>query len=115
VEQRIRLVLDGDERLLAAAQAHEGYIAGETWRPSIATAARTARPRPRASRANSCASRGAGELGVRRVALILAPLAAVAALFVALAVAANAPADFPLFKHAHRTVRAIQATGSGTA
>ena len=50
---------------------------------------------------------------MRRVALILAPLAAVAALFVALAVAADAPADCPSFKHAHRTVRAIQAHGLG--
>jgi isoleucyl-tRNA synthetase len=36
VEQRIRLSLDGDERLLEAAQAHEGYIAGETLATSIA-------------------------------------------------------------------------------
>jgi len=36
VEQRIRLMLDGDERLLEAAQAHEDYIAGETLATSIA-------------------------------------------------------------------------------
>jgi isoleucyl-tRNA synthetase len=36
VEQRIRLILDGDERLLEAAHAHEGYIAGETLATSIA-------------------------------------------------------------------------------
>jgi isoleucyl-tRNA synthetase len=35
VEQRIRLVLDGDERLLEAAHVHEGYIAGETLATSI--------------------------------------------------------------------------------
>ena len=50
---------------------------------------------------------------MRRVALILAPLAAVAVLFVALALAADAPADCPSFKHAHRAVRAIQAHGIG--
>jgi hypothetical protein len=50
---------------------------------------------------------------VRRVALILAPLAVVAALFVALAVAADAPADCPSFKHARHAVRAIQAHGLG--
>ena len=50
---------------------------------------------------------------MRRVALILVPLAVVAVLFVALALAADPPADCPSFKHAHRTVRAIQAHGVG--
>ncbi len=50
---------------------------------------------------------------MRRVALILAPLAVVAALFVALALAADAPADCPSFKHARRAVRSIQAHGVG--
>jgi len=50
---------------------------------------------------------------VRRVALILAPLAVVAALFVALALAADAPGDCPSFKHHRRPVRAIQAHGLG--
>jgi isoleucyl-tRNA synthetase len=35
VEERIRLTLDGDERLLEAARAHESYIAGETLATSI--------------------------------------------------------------------------------
>src|SRR5205814_8397352 len=36
VEQRIRLTLDGDDLLLEAARAHEGYIAAETLATSIA-------------------------------------------------------------------------------
>jgi hypothetical protein len=52
---------------------------------------------------------------MRRVAVILAPLALVAALFVALALAADAPADCPSFKHHRRPVRAIQAQGLGHA
>jgi hypothetical protein len=50
---------------------------------------------------------------VRRVAFIVAPLIAVAALFVALALAADAPADCPSFKHHRRAVRSIQAHGLG--
>jgi hypothetical protein len=50
---------------------------------------------------------------VQRVALILAPLAVVAALFVALAVAADAPTDCPSFRHARHAVGAIQAHGLG--
>ena len=50
---------------------------------------------------------------MRRVAVILAPLALVAALFVALALAADAPGDCPSFKHGRRAVRSIQAHGLG--
>jgi hypothetical protein len=50
---------------------------------------------------------------VRRVALILAPLALVAALFVALALAADPPGDCPSFKHDRRAVRSIQVQGLG--
>jgi hypothetical protein len=50
---------------------------------------------------------------MRRVAVILAPLALVAALFVALALAADTPGDCPSFKHQRRAVRSIQARGLG--
>jgi hypothetical protein len=50
---------------------------------------------------------------VRRIALILAPLVLVAVVFVALALAADAPADCPSFKHHRRPVRSIQAHGLG--
>ena len=50
---------------------------------------------------------------MRRVAMILAPLALVAALFVALAMAADAPGDCPSFKQGRRAVRSIQAHGLG--
>jgi hypothetical protein len=50
---------------------------------------------------------------MRRVAVILAPLALVAALFVALALAADAPGDCPSFKHGRRAVRSVQAHGLG--
>jgi hypothetical protein len=50
---------------------------------------------------------------VRRLALIFAPLAVVAALFVALALAEDSPADCASFKHRDRVVRAIQAHGVG--
>jgi len=36
VEDRIALVLGGDDELLAAARAHEGYVTGETLATSIA-------------------------------------------------------------------------------
>jgi isoleucyl-tRNA synthetase len=35
VEDRISLTLGGDEELLAAARAHEGYLAGETLAVSV--------------------------------------------------------------------------------
>ena len=50
---------------------------------------------------------------MRRVAVILAPLVLVAALFVALALAADAPAECPSFKHHRRPVTSIQAHGIG--
>ena len=50
---------------------------------------------------------------MRRVAVIMAPLVLVAALFVALALAADAPGDCPSFKHERRAVRSIQALGLG--
>jgi hypothetical protein len=50
---------------------------------------------------------------MRRVALIMVPPALVAALFVALALAADAPADCPSFKHHRRPVTSIQAHGIG--
>ena len=50
---------------------------------------------------------------MRRVALILAPLVVVAALFVALAVAADPPADCRSVKHARHAMRSIQAHGLG--
>src|SRR2546421_4807138 len=50
---------------------------------------------------------------MRRVAMILAPLVLVAALFVALALAADAPAECPSFKHHRRPVTSIQAHGIG--
>jgi hypothetical protein len=50
---------------------------------------------------------------MRRVAMILAPLALVAAVFVALALAADAPGDCPSFKHGRRAARSIQAHGLG--
>jgi hypothetical protein len=50
---------------------------------------------------------------MRRIAVILAPLTLVAAVFVALALAADAPADCPSFKHHRRPVRSIQAHGLG--
>lgn len=50
---------------------------------------------------------------MRRVAVILAPLALVAALFVALALAADAPGDCASFKYERRSVRSIQAHGLG--
>jgi hypothetical protein len=48
------------------------------------------------------------------VALILAPLVLVAALFVALALAADAPGDCPSFKYERRPVRSIQARELGS-
>jgi hypothetical protein len=50
---------------------------------------------------------------VGRLALIFAPLAVVAALLVALALAEDSPADCPSFKHGHRVVSSIQAHGVG--
>jgi hypothetical protein len=50
---------------------------------------------------------------MRLVAMILAPLALVAVLFVALALAADTPTDCPSFKHHRRPVSAIQAHGVG--
>ena len=50
---------------------------------------------------------------MRRVAVVVAPLVLVAALFVALALAADAPGDCPSFKHHRRPVGAIQAHGLG--
>jgi hypothetical protein len=50
---------------------------------------------------------------MRRVVVILAPLVLVAALFVALALAADAPGDCPAFKHKRRPVSAIQVRGLG--
>ena len=50
---------------------------------------------------------------MRRLALIFAPLAVVAALFVALALAEDSPADCPSFNHKHRVVSSIQAHGVG--
>ena len=50
---------------------------------------------------------------MRRVAFILAPLALVAALFVALALAADRPGDCPSVKHHRSQVRSIQAHGLG--
>ena len=50
---------------------------------------------------------------MRRVGLILAPLVVVAALFIALALAADAPADCPSVKHHRHVVTAIQAHGLG--
>jgi hypothetical protein len=50
---------------------------------------------------------------MRRVAMILALLALVAAVFVALALAADAPGDCPSFKQGRRAVRSIQAHGLG--
>ncbi len=38
VSDRIALTLDGDERLLAAARAHQDYIAGETLATSVSYA-----------------------------------------------------------------------------
>jgi hypothetical protein len=50
---------------------------------------------------------------MRRVALILVPVALVAGLFVALALAADAPAGCPSLKHHRRPVTSIQAHGIG--
>lgn len=50
---------------------------------------------------------------MRRVAVILAPLVLVAALFVALALAADAPGNCPSFKRQRRPVSAIQVRGLG--
>jgi hypothetical protein len=52
---------------------------------------------------------------VRRVAPIFAPVVLVAALFVALALADEAPAACPSFKHDMRIVRSIEAHGVGPA
>jgi hypothetical protein len=48
-----------------------------------------------------------------RLALVLAPLIVVAGLFVALALAGDAPAGCPSFKHHRRLVTGIQAHGLG--
>ena len=50
---------------------------------------------------------------MRRIAPILAPLVVVAALFVALALAADAPAGCPSFKRHRHAITAIQAHGLG--
>ena len=50
---------------------------------------------------------------MRRIALILASLVLVAALFVALALAADSPADCPSLKHRRHAISAIQAHGLG--
>ena len=61
VEDRIELTLGGDDELLAAARAHEGYVAGRDARrrasPTTATAPTAPRPRSRAGRCGSSCAR----------------------------------------------------------
>ena len=72
VEDRIALTLGGDEELLAAARAHEDYVAGETLATSVELRRRARRgaraPRSRAGaadRVSRCTS-GRDEAAARR-------------------------------------------------
>ena len=69
VTDRIALTLDGDEELIGAARAHEGYIAGETLAVEVSYESLERRRRPgHDRRAIAAGRRGAGVAlaGVRR-------------------------------------------------